>query len=163
MVGEPQDKKLKTKAAETYGVLLFCLDELAAHPQVHPRSRAFLEAGRQLTGLIDLWHGSPWRLPPDAVDAGLQLFNRYLVLTNNLEDLRFPKRHLAMRLVKSVGFLGNPRWFANWMDESLNKLLRATCRNVSQSTFDVTVLSGMRRLSRSQTSPEAILKEFNRG
>ena len=124
-------KNLKTKAAETYGVLLFCLDELAAHPSVHPLSRTFLDAGRQLSGLIELWQGASWRLEPVVVDQGIQMLNRYLLLTKDIEDVQFPKRHLAMHCVKLAGVLGNPRYYANWMDESLNKLLRSTCRNVS--------------------------------
>ena len=139
------------------------MNQLETHPAVHPLSRKFLEAGYQLTGLIELWQGAPWRVEPSVVDQGIQMLNRYLLLTQDIEELQYPKRHLAMHCVKLVGVLGNPRYYANWLDESLNKVLRSTCRNVSQATFDMTVLSGMRRLSGFQCSPEDILKAFLRG
>ena len=41
---------------------------------------------------------------------------------------------------------GNPRLYSNWLDESLNKTLRAACRQLSQATFEPELLVHMERL-----------------
>ena len=63
-------------------------------------------------------------------------------------DVYTPKHHLLFHLVHGSSFHGNPRVYANWEDESLNRLLKATCRNVSQVSFDASVLARMRELLR---------------
>ena len=35
---------------------------------------------------------------------------------------------------------GNPKYIANWTDESLNRVLKACCRTQSQATFEESVL-----------------------
>lgn len=54
-----------------------------------------------------------------------------------------PKMHLACHLVRRVDYLGNPRLYATWADESANKTLKLSCRGASQITFEKTVLSRM--------------------
>ena len=104
----------------------------------------FLEAGQCLVALSHLWQPHDWKLPPDVVQNSIDLYARVLSLTEQFPEMQIPKRHLAMHLVKETGFLGNPRWTATWFDEALNKVLKMTCRTVSQATFDVSVLSSMR-------------------
>jgi hypothetical protein len=57
-----------------------------------------------------------------------------------------PKHHLCFHLVGNLLWHGNPIWYANWRDESLNRVLKACCRNVSQRTFDASLLLRMREL-----------------
>ncbi len=57
-----------------------------------------------------------------------------------------PKHHLCLHLIYNLPLHGNPMWYANWRDESLNKVLKACCRNVSQRTFEVSLLLRMREL-----------------
>ena len=63
-------------------------------------------------------------------------------------DVYTPKHHLLFHLVHGSSFHGNPRAYANWEDESLNRLLKATCRDVSQMSFDASVLARVRELLR---------------
>ena len=57
-----------------------------------------------------------------------------------------PKHHLAFHLVAKMPLHGNPRLYATWLDESLNKKLKACCRYASQVTFEQTVLVRMAEL-----------------
>ena len=51
-----------------------------------------------------------------------------------------PKHHLIIHLLFRADFLGNPRFYASWKSEALNKVLKGCCRQVSQATFEATVL-----------------------
>jgi hypothetical protein len=57
-----------------------------------------------------------------------------------------PKHHLCFHLVGNLLRHGNPTWYANWQDESLNRILKACCRNVSQRSFEASLLLRMREL-----------------
>ena len=73
-------------------------------------------------------------------------WKRFLSLTEDVQELQTPKRHAMSHMILDSGFLGNPRCYANWVDESLNKLLKACCRKVSQTTFEEMVLLAMSQL-----------------
>ena len=53
---------------------------------------------------------------------------------------------MVLHLLRRMPFWGNPRCFSEWADEGLNKLLKGACRQVSQATFEVAVLSSMNAL-----------------
>ena len=57
-----------------------------------------------------------------------------------------PKRHVLSHVLQRLQDHGNPTLAANWFDEALIKVLKATCRQVSQATFEVGLLARMRRL-----------------
>ena len=61
-----------------------------------------------------------------------------------VEDMEKSKRHINVHLLKDISWLGNPDVYANWYDESLNKLFKSFLRQVSQSTFEPFVLLRMR-------------------
>ena len=61
-----------------------------------------------------------------------------------------PKKHAMMHLLKDIRWMGNPRLYANWTDESLNKLLKMACRLCSQATLESSVLHSMQKLLRSE-------------
>ena len=71
---------------------------------------------------------------------------RLLSLTANFEDMQAPKRHIVLHLLRRVPFLGNPRFYATWTDEGLNKVLKAATRGVSQATVELNVLGNMKRV-----------------
>ena len=55
-----------------------------------------------------------------------------------------PKHHLWIHMTARSERNGNPRLVANFLNESLNKLLKGACRNCSQMTFEKSVLWKMR-------------------
>ncbi len=61
-------------------------------------------------------------------------------------DCFVPKHHIVVHLLRKTGFQGNPMVYSTWLDESLNKLLKAACKNVSAATFYKSVLLKMRDL-----------------
>ena len=129
-------------------MLLFLLSELEAHPAVPQRDR-LLAAGKALEAMVGTWQGTAWRMETQEIRLAFDHYNRFIALTHDAdfaEELEAPKRHMTMHLLREMTLWGNPKAYANWRDEALNKTLKQCCRNVHQSTFDISVLSGMRQL-----------------
>ena len=146
MIGSSADRKLKTRAAETWGVLLFLVETFSAHREsgrLGPDADRMLEAAKCLVDLVTIMKSSDWAMAAVEVGSLLESWKRFCALTNDQESLRTPKRHIMWHFVVMAGYLGNPRYYANWRDESLNKVLKAACRDVSQATFEQTVLLSM--------------------
>ena len=149
MIGTRDDKKCKTKGHETWSLMLFLLDELSRYPKVPDQGR-LLRAGRALEDMVKVWKLSKWRMSAIQIQRTFDAFNRFVSMTDGIPDYTEecfqPKRHLMIHLLREQGFFGCPSKYANWLDEALNKLLKGTTRNVSQLTFDSTILPAMRRL-----------------
>jgi hypothetical protein len=62
------------------------------------------------------------------------------------EDCFKPKHHMMWHLIYNIAEHGNPKSYATWKDESLNKQLKAVCRFTSQLTFENSVLTRMQEL-----------------
>ena len=75
-------------------------------------------------------------------------FDRMLVHMELMRpfDLFIPKHHVILHMLAETTSKGNPRHYSSWLDESLNKLLKACCRNASQITFEAVVLSKVSEL-----------------
>ena len=75
-----------------------------------------------------------------------ECFERYaehITLLREEEAQLTPKHHVLWHLLLGMRDLGNPATYACWMDEALNKTLKASCRQTSQATFEPTVLFRM--------------------
>ena len=126
------------------GVFLFLISELKRY-QV-PNRTNLLEAAGCVADVAELWSTCEWTLSESEIQTSFTKWSLFLALACEIEDLQIPKTHMSMHLMKDLGWFGNPRYFANWIDESLNKTLRLACRHISQFTFDTSVLTAMREL-----------------
>lgn len=144
LLGAPSEPTLKTKGAETWGLLLFLTHTLRRHMhRLPPDFAPLLEAATCLENLMQIFDEGPVRLPDATVQRCWELYARFCEMTDHLDELLLPKRHLFAHLLEGLGFRGNPKFYANWRDEGLNKLLRSSCRHQSQSTFDSSILVRM--------------------
>ena len=130
--------------AETWGFLLFLISELEKFAV--PNRAKLLEAANCVADVINLWSGCGWTLSELEIQTSVAKWSRFLALASDIDDLQIPKTHMSMHLLMDLEWFGNPKYFANWIDESLNKTLRLACRHISQFTFDVSVLTAMREL-----------------
>ena len=74
MLGEPSDRKLKTKGAETWGIALFLNSELQKHHHILPDAEGnrLQHAGIALERVVRIWKGSDWTMPATLQkDSGL--------------------------------------------------------------------------------------------
>ena len=118
--------------------MLFLVDELqiVAH-DCSPRAQRLLISGTALRDLIFLWRGCEVQLRPNEIQQSFDLWKTFLRHSDDEEGMQQPKRHLGTHLVARLCWHGNPSRYANWLDETLNKGLKASCRTVSQITFEV--------------------------
>ena len=147
MLSDEDGRKVKTKAAETWGVLLFLLDELhTANLHIVPDATDLLAAGRALENTIGLWDSCEWRLTDKDIQKSYDYLTKFLQLTHRFEHMHTPKRHLCTHLLSNLAQHGNPRMYSTWMDESLNKQIKKCCRELSQTTFDIVLLASVKEL-----------------
>ena len=129
------------------GVLLFTVHRLAMNQyRLGPASAALIDAGKALIELVAVWDASPACLAQDAIDRCEALWEQFMDCTHDMELLQRPKRHAVSHIISRLADQGNPKAAANWYDEALNKLLKAACRQASQTTFEEGVVRRMRPL-----------------
>ena len=72
---------------------------------------------------------------------------RYSHLMRGVPDFGpIPKEHFAYHLLARMAYLGNPKRYATWLDESLNKALKKTTTHASQLSFEPSVLLKMQHV-----------------
>ena len=79
----------------------------------------------------------------------MRTWQRFVALTRGIPDVQIPKMHAIYHMILGVGLHGNPRAYANWIDEALNRILKSACRNISQRTVEYRVLLCMPQLLQS--------------
>ena len=97
--------------------------------------RRLIEAGECLQRFCEIMDENEQRMPPESIQECLDTWKRHAVLTEGLDDLMIPKRHVILHMILRMPIWGNPRYYANWRDEHLNKILKRACREISQLTF----------------------------
>ena len=86
-------------------------------------------------------------MPAHAVQELYDTMMKHMRLIDGL-GIYTPKHHFWMHLVAQSQWLGNPRTFQNFINESDNKTLKQACQGVSQLTFEQTVLFKMAEVMR---------------
>ena len=148
MVGTIGDKTCKSKGAETWGLLLFLVDQLETYNC--PKKVLLLDAGKSLVRLVGLFSGLGWKVPQNTIRDAFEQWNRFLALLNSdpdlLADVDLPKKHITTHMLRELSLHGNPKWYACWLDEGLNRQLKGCCKHIHSANFEQCFLSGMRYL-----------------
>ena len=116
----------------------------ATLPGLAADARGLLDASTYLIRLISIWREGKAHMEPQQTQYCFDCLNRVFADTMHIEELDTPKKHMQIHLCDDLHFLGNPQYYANWLDESWNKLLKALCRLISQGTFVSFLLLRMR-------------------
>ena len=137
---------LRSKGAETWGLLLWFVDQLeSAENRCDAMALRILTAARALVRLVRVFQTSALVMTPEEISSCRASLIEHLIATEeNSDEVLVPKRHLLCHLIDNLGAWGNPRGYANWEDEHLNKLLKKACKNASQLAFDKPILLRMR-------------------
>lgn len=78
-------------------------------------------------------------MPEEQID----LYKRHVSIMKTFPGYHIPKVHMMAHILKRQTVLGSFRLYATWLDESLNKDLKAACRYASQLGFEARVLDRM--------------------
>ena len=147
-LGDPAhgSRKPSTKGAETYGLLLFCIYVLEAHRgRLSAVAAPLVEACRCMARIVELFKVPPANFARNLLQEAFDCLNACYARTKYIvDDMDTGKRHLCVHLLKDTLWLGNLDIYANWYDDSLNKMFKAYLKQVSQSTFEPFVLLRMR-------------------
>ena len=68
-------------------------------------------------------------------------------------EVYIPKHHLVYHMLEKIRFQGNPEVYSNWMDETLNKMTKKICKNLSQQAFELGLLLRMREVLLGELAP----------
>ena len=152
MLGTRSTPSLKLKGAETFGFTAFLVDLLNKHHGHFGQEGSTLRrAGKDLLDMLDIWSRAGHDVPAEGQQAAFELYSDHMALMTPY-NVFTPKHHLVFHLLGNVSRQGNPRRYAVWLDESLNKTLKQACRQTSQATFELSVLSRMRDLLRTKAA-----------
>ena len=145
MVGARGEKTLhRIKGAECWGLALFLVAELLRFgARLGDNGRRLLAAGESLVGMIEVWKRCGRVMDRADIEHVMELYRRHMDEIRPF-DIYAPKHHLVWHLIFNTSFHGNQNFYSNWLDEALNKILKASCRFTSQQTFDVSVLLRMK-------------------
>jgi hypothetical protein len=136
-LGDNSDRACKLKGAQTWGFFLFLLDMLRPRAgALGSEAQKLLRAGEALLTMVSTWRAAGPRLSVTKLQLAVDCWSTFCRLTAEFEDMLIPKRHMMSHLVVSATWFGNPNLYSNFEDESLNKPLKASCRTVSQVTFE---------------------------
>ena len=138
-------RKLKTKGAQTWGVCLYLVQKLEKAGSIVPGSRRKIAAGQAICELVKHWDGCGAVMTAAECQISLDLWKRHLLYTKDDDRVKVPKRHLVYHLISKIPYFGNPRTYACWRDEGLNRELKRSCRTTSQQTFEVLLLLRFRQ------------------
>ena len=147
-IGSNTERACKTKAAETWGLMLFLLDVIEGNlPRLPDWAPRFARAGRHLERMIIIFRDAGVHMTTSEIQECWDCYKQYLSLTNEDDDLqKIPKRHQTLHMLERLPDLGNPKGYANWVDETLNRTLKGTLKDVSQVTFEPALIVRMREL-----------------
>ena len=135
--------QISLKAAETNWFLEYVVQVvLPSRGHVIPlaqRGEIFM-AGGCLMGLLDLIRKHPIRFPISDVQAFHEKAKSYLSAMQDLGVREMPKDHYLVHLADRIRFQGSPALYGNWLDESLNRLLRDVAAGAHSAVHDRRVL-----------------------
>ena len=153
-VGTKGHQTLKSKGAETFGLLKFLLYLFPRYGErLGPHWQRLLKAGQCLDRIVEIWHSNGWTIPAEQRKESIAMYCQHIAMMSVFSCFT-PKHHLVFHLLFRQGAQGNPAKYSTWLDESLNKVLKQACKNACSAKFDQSILLRMRELLR--TSPRLV-------
>lgn len=157
MLGTPDRRKLKTKGAETYGVLCFLDHALRKYAAaIGADSTRLLEGATTLLRFMSICRTSGKVLTAAQQQELLDCVKRHMVVMSKWSIYR-PKHHLLLHLAHRAGHHGNPVGYSTFLDESLNKQLKRVLANCSQLTFEASAYAKMSVVLRTRAKRQRVL------
>eukprot|EP00974_Lingulodinium_polyedra_P021705 2096413-Lingulodinium_polyedra.AAC.1 len=137
MVGIGTDRKLRTKAMETYFLLCFLVSFLpSVVGSMGDAGVRCLDAGKVLVQLVDRFKAAPPVITFAVCGELLDMWKRFMLLVEPME-MYTPKAHLMFHLVTRSLLHGNPVHYQTFADEGLNRVLKRSLRLCHQSNFEL--------------------------
>ena len=139
MLGGEGNPNFGAKAAETHGLLDFCVQLLRDHmaqlraiESCSETAQALLGAGEAAQDFERILKTSKRKLDDATLEAMFTAYYRFASLYVRADGNIVGKLHLMFHLIIDARYKGNPRFYSTYKDESFNgvlaKIARATHR-----------------------------------
>ena len=152
LFGDISNKTLRTKASQTWTFLLYLMHAMdQRYNSLGATGPILVRAGAALVGLVRTFQKATHWMSGESFAMAWEYWKTFVSLTEADARQLIPKRHLMFHLLTEIPKFGTPRLYAVWMDEALNKELKAACRQLSQTTFEAAILLRFPRILRELT------------
>ena len=148
--GAASSPKFDLKGGETNFMLELLVPILPRFRAGLGDSAAALEdAGGQLLGILALVRRYPVFFPANAIQRFHDHAYRYLsIMIIDIGLPAKPKDHMLIHMADRIRIQGSPALYGNWLDESLNRVLRDIAAGAHSSVHDRRLLSEWQRAVR---------------
>ena len=100
----------------------------------------FFSAGKSLLKILNLIRAHPVVFPVAAIQEFFEAARTYLLDMSDLNQHARPKDHMLMHMQNKIAFQGSPALYGNWLDESVNRLLKQVAQGAHASNHARRVL-----------------------
>ena len=144
MIGPAHAPLLAAKAKETEGLVPFCVELLRTYRHLFVglellRTDTWIEAGlaaMSFKSLLDIIDGVP------TISESQRLLDyvvRHVKMYSDAGGRVLPKHHAMIHMVQQIQYLGHPRGFTCFIDETLNGIVARIARSVHSTVFSRSV------------------------
>ena len=109
-----------------------------------PSGRTVLSAGEKLLRMLQLIRQNSVTFPIAAIQEFYESTRGYILDMNELEVREKPKDHMVVHMANRISFQGSPALYGNWLDESINKLLKSVAQGAHACNYPRRVLLDFR-------------------
>jgi hypothetical protein len=137
MLGKETNPVLRAKASETRHLLEFCVGLLERHQaSMEPVRCQFLLAGGRAAMEVNRIMADCGRIM-SRVDQQrlLDAYLKHCAMHIRAGGTLVPKHHLFIHCIQRITYLGNPRFYSCYIDESLNGVVVKIARSCHRLTF----------------------------
>ena len=111
---------------------------------IGPDALNLINAADALITLVRVMQYGGWVLTDAELREMYVQIHRHHALLEHIEDFHYiPKHHQLFHMVDRAKRQGNPWFYHNFRDESLNKVLKAACKHCHQLCFEPAILHRM--------------------
>jgi len=141
MLGKEWAPLLTAKASESRHLLDFCVKMVERHQAfLDPdKARFLLMSGRAAMEVNRIMHDSPQIMPEADQERLLNVYVRHCVMYLRAGGIFVPKHHLMIHCIQRISYLGNPRFYHCYHDESLNGVVVKIAKSCHRMRFMHTV------------------------
>jgi hypothetical protein len=137
MLGKEVNPAVKAKASESRHLLDFCVKLVEVH-QHHLEAdvgRFLLISGKAAQHVNQIIRESPRVMTVADQQRLLDAYLRHCTTFFRAGGLAVPKHHLMIHCIQRISYLGNPRFYSCYHDESLNGVVVKIARSCHRMTF----------------------------
>ena len=147
MLGNDNNRVLKTKAIETITLLPWAMDFVRRFVGRIEKGQFVLKAGECLTEYLKLMRNAPRVVPEPICKRMISLAVQHNQLAAMAGVPMLPKHHIFIHLTPYILYTGNPKYFSNFLDEGLNATIKSIAQCAHRLTWERSIFVHVRLIA----------------